>query len=352
MTIIHLTSTLGGGGAEQMVLQLAKQSNSEHKTIVVSLSNTLIALEPRFKNHNIEYYLLGVNSFKNKSLLNGLKQFKQIIGNLDDVVIHCHMYHAVLFGMLYKLRHPKQKLIFTLHSNMLEFTNKRLILFFTKALRFKDIIFSPKGHKWYLKSNAEIICNGVNFSDFNFGDRNKTSSVFNFLFIGRISHEKSPRRLIESAQQLLDQNISNFNIHFVGDGILKDAISREVKEKKLENHFTFHGFQHDIKPYLAEAHCLVLPSLWEGLPVVIIEAAASKLPVIATPVGSIPDFLNDNNAYVSELDNFHDAMISVYKNYDLALQKAVKLYNEIEAKFEIKNVFAKHLSVYKDSLKN
>ena len=351
MTIIHLTSTLGGGGAEQMVLQLAKQSNTTHKTIVVSLSNTLIALEKRFKDHDIEYHLLGVNSFKNKSLVNGLKQFKTIIGDLDNVVIHCHMYHAVLFGMLFKLRHPKSKLIFTLHSNMLEFASRRLILFFTKPLRFRDIIFSPKGKKWYLKQNAEIISNGVNFKDFDFGERSETFSVCNFLFIGRISHEKSPHRLIECAQQLLDQNINNFKIHVVGDGILKDDILKDIKNRNLENHVTLHGFQHDIKPFLAEAHCLVLPSLWEGMPVVIIEAAASKLPVIATPVGSIPDFLNDTNAYVTELDKFHEAMISVYKNYDLALQKATTLYHEIESQFEIKNVFAKHLSVYKKSLK-
>ncbi|MBR9846122.1 MAG: glycosyltransferase [Algicola sp.] len=352
MVIIHLTSTLGGGGAEQMVLQLAKQSNAVHKTIVVSLSNTLIALEKRFKDHNIEYHLLGVNSFKNKSLLNGLRQFKSLIKDYEDVVIHCHMYHAALFGMLYKLRHPKSKLVFTLHSNMLEFASRRLLLFLTKSLRFKDIIFSPKGQKWYLKSNAEIISNGVNFEDFDFGERRHSTSVFNFLFIGRISHEKSPHRLIECAQQLIEQNISNFKIHFVGDGILKDAIREDVKNRNLENHVTLHGFQHDIKPFLAEAHCLVLPSLWEGMPVVIIEAAASKLPVIATPVGSIPDFLNDANAYISELNNFHQAMFNVYENYDLALQKSAKLYSEIESQFEIKNVFAKHLSVYEKSLKN
>lgn len=352
MTIIHLTSTLGGGGAEQMVLQLSKQSNAVHKTIVVSLSNTLIALEKRFKDHDIEYHLLGVNSFKNKSLVNGLKAFKSIINDLDDVVIHCHMYHAALFGMLYKLRHPKLKLVFTLHSNMLEFADRRLILFFTKWLRFRDIIFSPKGKKWYLKRNAEVISNGVDFKEFDFGERSKTFTVFNFLFIGRISHEKSPHRLIECAQQLLEQNITNFKIHFVGDGILKEAILEDVKNRNLENHVTLHGFQHDIKPFLAEAHCLVLPSLWEGMPVVIIEAAASKLPVIATPVGSIPDFLNDTNAYVSELDNFDQSMKSVYENYDLALQKSTKLYHEIESQFEIKNVFAKHLSVYKQSLKN
>ena len=351
MTIIHITSTLGGGGAEQMVLQLARQSNSTHKTIVVSLSDVFVALEKRFKYHNIEYYILGVNSFKNSSLLNGLKQFKSISYDLEDVVIHCHMFPAALFGILYKMRHPKTKLMFTLHSNVLESSSQRLILFFTKLLRFKDIIFSHKGKKWYLKSNCEIIPNGVIFKEFDFEQRTISKGKFSFLFIGRLSHEKSPFRLIEATQQLLAKNITDFEIKFVGDGILKSKLSLQIKTLKLESYIKLVGFQDDINPYLRDANCLVLPSLWEGLPVVIIEAAASRLPIISTPVGSIPDFLNNTNAYLSSLENFDIAMLKVMQNYNEALAKSEGLYQEIKSTFEIENVFKKHLKLYKTSLK-
>lgn len=351
MTIIHLTSTLGGGGAEQMVLQLSKQSNTILKTIVISLSGTFMALEKHFIHQNIEYYILGVNSFKDLSLVNGLKKFKEIERNLDDVVIHCHMFHAILFGMLYKLRYPKTKLIFTLHTNILEYKSQRLILYFSKVLRFRDIIFSQKGKKWYIKSNCEIIPNGVIFKDFNFGKRTFPSGKFKFLFIGRISHEKSPLRLIEAAKQLLALKITDFEINFVGDGILRTELSNQIKTHKLENHFKLHGFQHDIKPYLCDAHCLVLPSIREGMPVVIIEAAASRLPIVSTPVGSIPDFLNDSNAYLSEIKSFDRAMLKVIQNYTEALNKSEKLYQDIKSDFNIKSVFAKHLNLYKLSLK-
>lgn len=353
MTIIHITSTLGGGGAEKMVLQLAKQSQMvDCKTIVVALSgNTKTTIEEHFINDNIEYHILNVISFKNSSLIKGLKQFKSITKNLDSHVIHCHMFSSALFGMLHKLRHPRTKLIFTLHSNILENRSQRFVLFATKFLRFRDIIFSKKGRKWYLKSKYEIIANGVDFKEFDFGNRTHPKDKFKFLFIGRISHEKSPLRLVKAAQQLIAQNIHNFEIHFVGDGVLKEKLSNEIKTHKLDNYFNLHGFQQDITPFLKETNCLVLPSLWEGLPVVIIEAAASRLPIISTPVGSIPDFLNNANAYLSSLENFDFTMLKVMQNYDEAIKKSEEFYEEIKTTFEIENIFKKHLKLYKLSLK-
>jgi len=353
LTIIHLSSTLGGGGAEQMVLQLARQSNSSHKTIVFSLSSTLIALENRFKEHDIEYHLLGVTSFKSRTLFTALKTFKNIVNQYDDVVIHCHLYHAAIFGALYKLSSPKTPLIFTLHSNEIENHRRKVMLFLTKSCRAKDIIFSEKGKKWYLKRKSQIIPNGVNFKDFDFNKKpfNKSHKPFQFLFLGRLSQEKSPLRMLTAAQQLLAQNIDDFVINFVGDGPLIDDLMSAIKTHKLDKHFKMFGFQDDVKPFLAKADCLVLPSLWEGLPVVIIEAAAAKLPIISTPVGSIPDFLNDTNAYLSTLDEFHTTMIQVIRDYKEALEKSEKLFKDIASEFEIKNVFNTHLKLYRSSLK-
>lgn len=352
MTIIHLSSTLGGGGAEQMVLQLAKQGQSAHKIIVFSLSSTLIALETRFKEQSIEYYLLGVTSFKSPTLFSALKTFKNIVNQHDDVVIHCHMYHSAIFATFYKLTSPKTPLIFTLHSNEIENNRRKVILYLTKPFRKHDIIFSEKGNKWYLKRESKIIPNGINFEDFNFKNEKQLESnnPFQFLFLGRISHEKSPLRMITAAKQLIAQNINNFVINFVGDGPMKKELELEIETNHLEKHIKLHGFQDDVKPFLVQADCLVLPSLWEGLPIVIIEAAAAKVPIISTPVGSIPDYLNNSNATLCNLEEFHIPMIQVVRDYKSAQEKSELLFKEIESKFEIRNVFNKHLQLYRSSL--
>ena len=78
----------------------------------------------------------------------------------------------------------------------------------------------------------------------------------------------------------------------------------------------------------------------------VIEAAASKLPVISTPVGSIPDFLNSENATVCDLEAFSENMIKTMSNYELALEKTERLFDDIKAIFDIESVYKKHLNLY------
>lgn len=350
MTIIHLSSSLGGGGAEQMVLQLAKKSNHEIKTLVFSIS-TDDTLEAQFKSQNIEYYFLNITSFKNSTLIHGIKKLHNIIGPLDDIVFHSHQYHGLLIGILYNLCYRNNPIVFTLHSSTIESLSRRIILFLTKPFRKKDIIFSKNAQKWFLK-NSVIIPNGVDFKVLSIEATRqlKTNKPFSFLFLGRLSDEKNPMYMVYAAKQLLKDGITNFVFDVVGDGILKTNLLKLITSEDLEKHFNIVGFANDIKPYLETSNCLILPSKWEGMPMAIIEAAAAKLPIIATPVGSIPDFLNNNNAYLSHIEDFDKAMMDCFQNYDMALEKSKILYNEIKSKYDISDVYKTHIKLYKSVL--
>lgn len=346
MTIVHLSSSLAGGGAEQMVFQLAKKSNSNIKTIVISISN-VNTLEHKFIEEGIEIHYLNVNSFKNKSILLGIKKLHSILADLDNVVLHCHQFHSGILGVFYKLFYSNLPLVFTLHTNKVSIISRRLWLFATKPFRKKDIIFSKNSVKWYLK-NSEVIPNGVDFG--NLVPKNDRvydpSNVFSFLFLGRLSTPKNPFYLIEAVELLRKNNCHDFVINVVGHGDMHDALVHKITSSGLDSYFNFFGFRDDVKKFLDESHCLILPSLWEGMPVAIIEAAATKLPIIATPVGSIPDFLNTTNASLSSLEHFHEAMIEVMEHYEQALLKSERLYDEIKSVFNIEIVYKQHLDTY------
>lgn len=346
MIIVHITNSLAGGGGEQMVLQLAKQSSPTVRTIVFSITD-VNTIESKFKENHIEYYFLGINSFRNKTLIKGLKKMHLIIKDLPNVVFHCHQFHGCLLGMVYKLRYSKP-IVFTLHSSTVKSFSRKMLLFLTKPLRKKDIIFSSNAKQWFLK-NSEIIPNGVDFKALSYNTQRQFESpnIFSFLFLGRLSDEKNPLFMISAVEHLIKNGMTNFIIQVVGDGFLYDELSKKIKTHNLDAHFNLAGFQSDIKKYLDSSHCLILPSLWEGMPIVIIEAAAAKLPIIATPVGSIPDFLNDSNATVSTLEHFNSAMTQVMQHYEEALLKSNKLHTEINSTFSIENVYNKHLHLYK-----
>ena len=108
------------------------------------------------------------------------------------------------------------------------------------------------------------------------------------------------------------------------------------------------GLRNDIPELLNQSHCLLMPSLWEGLPIVILEAGASNLPIIATPVGSIPSLLNGENSYLSDFENFKEKMLYIFNNYSEAKIKSEKLFYDIKNIYSIEIIVKKHEKIYKD----
>lgn len=346
MTIVHLNIGLGGGGAEHMILEMAKRSHNDGiNTIVCGITDN-DQIEYKFKDAHIEFHYLGVNSFS--KFFKGLSALKKILRSHQDIVLHCHMFHALIIGVFYRLFVRKVPIVFTLHNILVEEVYRRFILFFTKPFRQADINFSKSGSKWYLKP-IHVISNGVDFDSFKLlNERNISDETpFEFLFLGRIEEQKNPLIIPDLALKLIDKGYNDFIINIAGNGDMRSDLETLIKKNKLENHIKILGFQKDVKALLNKAHCMIMPSLWEGLPISLIEASANKLPIITTPVGSIPDFFNDSNAYLVDCDSFHIAMISVMNDYEKAKKKANKLFEDNKAEFDIDSVYKKHIELYK-----
>jgi len=113
-------------------------------------------------------------------------------------------------------------------------------------------------------------------------------------FIGRFSSEKGVREFIQALPALLAKH-SDLTVLLGGDGPLKDEIGKYLMEHHLADRVELTGWiQHDCLPrYLNQLRLLVVPSITEGLPNIILEAMACGTPVLATPVGAIPDFISD-----------------------------------------------------------
>lgn len=331
-----------------MVLRLAKLSQDNIRTIVFSISS-INTLEPKFKEAGIEYYFLGINSFRNKTIIDGLKKFHEIVKNYPDAVFHCHQHHSAFLAILYRIFYFKKvPFAFTLHTNKIDSIPRRIFLFITSPFRTADIIFSESGSKWYLK-NSNIIANGVDFSDFNPNPNRefRKGQIFSFLYLGRLSEEKNPFHMIEVAKELLANNVNDFVIDIVGEGGLKNQLESMIESNNLQKHVIMHGFRNDVQKVIHDSHCMVIPSFREGLPVVLVEAAASLLPIISTPIGSIPDFINETNGYLSSHADFAKTMMQVMQDYPAALKKAKKLSSDAKSTFDINNVYMKHLGLYK-----
>jgi glycosyltransferase involved in cell wall biosynthesis len=113
-----------------------------------------------------------------------------------------------------------------------------------------------------------------------------------FVCVGRLCVEKGQRLLIEAAQQMLASS-RNIRISLIGDGPDRQLLERAIQEAGLQNQIAVRGWQssHAIRESLLNATALVIPSLAEGLPIVAMEALASRCPVIATNIAAMSELI-------------------------------------------------------------
>lgn len=135
-------------------------------------------------------------------------------------------------------------------------------------------------------------------------DNNK----FNFLFVGRLEKVKGPDILIEACK-ILKEDFENFNLYIIGPGSMETLLKEEVSKGNLTGNINFLGRQgaKEIAAYMLGADCLVIPSRSESLPLVLIEAAKSSLPIIASNVGDCQLVVSKYNiGQVVEKDSISD----------------------------------------------
>lgn len=185
----------------------------------------------------------------------------------------------------------------------------------------KIILYSPKLIKeWSLKSyNHKIIIAHRHFLDFHTYKVTTPYKERPFLigYIGRLSAEKGVQYFAQALPAILNRN-QDIRVLIGGDGQLKESIQSIICENDLEQRVNLPGWiSHDDLPhYLNKLRLLILPSFTEGLPNIMLEAMACGTPVLATPVGAIPDiikhretgFIMDSNSPICITENVEQAL--------------------------------------------
>ncbi len=106
------------------------------------------------------------------------------------------------------------------------------------------------------------------------------------LSTGRLATQKGFEYLIEAVSLLKRQHSQPFQVIIAGEGPLKDSLQKQIHRLGLDSHVRLIGFYRAIGDLYAIADLVVLPSLWEGLSIALLEAMASGKPIITTTIGS------------------------------------------------------------------
>lgn len=142
---------------------------------------------------------------------------------------------------------------------------------------------------------------GVDLAQFQPRQRDAGAGPVRLLCVGRLTPAKGQMLLLQACAALQGRG-ADFRLVLVGDGPDRQALERAARELGLANAVRFTGAltAPQVQEELAQADLFVLPSLAEGIPVVLMEAMASGVPCITTPVNGIPELI----------ENGHDGLLA------------------------------------------
>lgn len=264
-------------------------------------------------------------------------------------VIHIHENLLYFLAPVLRLRY---KVVISVHGikGFKYYDNKLFWIFFRTALSFSNQLIAVSLEdknlleKYFKK--VEYIPNGVDLSIYNKINPKVENKI---VFIGRIHEQKGIIYLLKAFDKIKDK-IPNFKLEIIGD--INDY-AKNLQKEFADKRIIWRGFiknREEIVKSLKSSYCIVLPSLWEGLPLTLFEALASERPVL---VSDIPVFrsiikeefvffkVQDSKSLSSKIEEIikerelsnkigrDDLIISKEYDWNNIVKKTEKVYGEL-----------------------
>ena len=137
---------------------------------------------------------------------------------------------------------------------------------------------------------VSVVPNAVDTEEFAPASENNHNDSVRVAFVGRLVANKGPQFLIEAAPRIL-RECSRAEFMFVGEGPLLDRLQTRAKQLGIGHKVHFLGMVPTMPQFLKSCDILVRPSLTEGMPLVVLEAMACAVPIVASEVGGTPELL-------------------------------------------------------------
>lgn len=337
MKILHIIHKPQNRGAETFTCQLSNHLTKFGHTIkIISIFNGDAELP-----YKDEINSLHGNESSRFTDFRAWKRLSKIIKEFNPDIVQANAGDTLKYAIFSKKIFGWKKPIISRNASevgrYLQSTiQKSLNSFFYKNVEFvisvsmaskKDIV----NHFPFLSEKTEVI--PVGLEPFSRIEKItlKPEDCQHIVHVGGFSFEKNHSELLKIFHKILKLN-PRVHLHLVGDGPLKSKIEEESRNLGLTKFITFYGFVNNPLSYIKAANVLVLPSIIEGLPGVILEAMLCKTPVVANNVGGISEIVNENTGAIVEvgdLDAFTLESINVLENPNkLKVENAFKMVSE------------------------
>ncbi len=328
-----VSQSMNIGGAEILAAKLAGYLDKEKFEIKLFIIGKYIAnqIADIAKENGIIFVCLNLpHSFSFKSF----KVFSKALNEFNPDVVHVHL--DVSYSWIWSILHNKP-LVSTQHSDPFRRKDKRVALLikikaFQKNLKIigcskktmtlvKECFKIKNDFLNYIYNPIDINCYKPSLND--------KRNIEKFVAVGRLHEVKNYPLMLEAFKIVIDSG-KQVKLYIAGTGPLEEHLKAIVSSFALDDFVFFLGNVYDIPSLLTEMDVLLLSSISESCPMVILEAMASALPVVATNVGGVSELVLDNGIVVESGDvkSFSAAIIKLIESPKLVndMKKKALLY--------------------------
>lgn len=362
MKILQLTFSLTSGGGEKLAVDLANKLSEDHEVFFCVILSEKYKIHSFFKSQlspKINY--INLDSLKGINIKLFISIYKLIIKIKPDVV-HFHLNTILYLYIPAFFFRSKINFIHTLHSvtsKTIGFKwQKSINKYFYQNNLIKPVVISKNNLDTYIEfynnNNVTLIENGVakptKSKEFNkvqkeISKLKEKESEKILIHIGGYLEAKNQRMLVKVLNRLINENRKVILI-VIG----KYFDSEEAKEliKNSNKRIFYLGTKSNVSDYLLNSDVFVLSSLWEGLPISLLEALSCGVVPVCTPAGGIPEVIkNKTIGFVSHdfsEEEYYKSLIKCLDNID-SFEKTT-LINYFIGNFSIDTCANKYMKLY------
>jgi len=313
--ILFVITKLELGGAQKQLLNLIKHLDRENNNIFLFTAKSGLL-------HAETLSMAGLKVKKSGFLERSPHPLKDLLAlcelyffikrnNID--IVHTHSSKAGILGRIAAWLAKAKGVVHTVHgwsfNDYQPFFVRELYIFLERLVaRVTDILVvvschdRTKGIANHIGTIGKyvLIRYGINYSEFagtdNGNVRKELGLTADDLVVGMVAcfkPQKAPQDFIKMAS-LVNEVLPEVKFILIGDGILRKKIEYLIRQLKLQKQIVLLGWRRDIPRILSALDIFVLTSLWEGLPISVLEAMASSKSVVVTDTGGVREVVREN----------------------------------------------------------
>lgn len=365
--VLHIIPQIGTGGAEIQLCKLIY--NSDQKAVSHQVLYYAQGLDDKvykiFDEAGIDYSYIPRNK---KYPLSFIKGFALEIRKRSPDIVHCWLWSGNIWGRFAAIVANSKNIIVSYRNCELGYAK---ILWFFERLT---------GHKVHYLANSkavaktvgkylgvasdkfDVIYNGLNIDNFKLEcDKKEFKKLLGIpqdcsviSMLGRLTHQKNYPMFLETARLAKEANIK---VHFlaVGYGPDETKLMNMASDLGVSDMVHFLGVRTDVPEILGSSDIFYFTTLFEGFPNALMEAMASRLPIVTTDFDGLEELFEDKkHGLVVPVDDPKaglDAIEILLQNPSLAEQFGKNAYMRIAADYSIEKLASNYLNYYRELLK-